>query len=360
MKIVKLHGSLDNLGGIVAFQRSLQELNTRSEHHYHHFQTGRVATSRLQSVSLFRLLGLTLSYFHFPFYLLYLRPDVIEINSSLVLGSFKRDYWYARIAAFVCPRARLVLFNHGWNDLVKRRIVQTNKIRLLRYFGFFDCIIVLAERFRRELDAVGVATQVEVITTAIDLAEFEGLINKQDLKTKRLLFLSRLEKDKGIGELLDSVPALVSRHPDLEIGIAGTGGYEAAARRHQANSVCGRNIRFYGYVRGDEKLELLASADLFIFPSYGEGCPVSVLEALAAGLPIVYTPVGALPDLLENGRHGVQVQPGSSREVGTAVLHLLDNPSLMSEMGEHNRVLSKKFDLRVIHAKLEEIYIDNG
>lgn len=360
MRIVKLHGSLRNFGGIVSFQRALQDLNARSNHVYFHFQTGRDYTSRLQSVVLFRYLVLALSYIYFPLYLLYLRPDVIEINSSLGPSSLERDYWYARIASLVVPQARLVLFNHGWNDAVKDRLLKKRRSWLIRYLSLFDCIIVLAHRFRREIDAMGVATPVEVITTAVDLKEFSNLPARRNTERKCILFLSRLEREKGIGELLDAVPALVARLPDLEICIAGSGGYEDKAHNHPAVLAYSENIRFCGYVRGEEKRGLLADADIFVFPSYyGEGCPVSILEALSAGLPLVYTPVGALPDLLESGVNGIQVKPSSSRDVEEAILKLLDNPGFISEIVANNIALSRKFDITVVHKKLERIYEGN-
>lgn len=356
MLIVKLHGSLGNLGGIVTFQKSLQGRNARSDNAYFHFQTGRVTTSRLRSGPLFRYLELALSYMYFPLYLLYLSPDVIEIHSSIGKNSLRRDYWYARIASFVVPGARLLLFNHGWNDAVTHSLLKKNRPWLVKYFGLFDCIIVLADRFRREIKAMGVSAPVEVITTAIDLTEFSDLPDESRPERKRLLFLSRLEKEKGVCELLDAVPALVARYPDLEICIAGSGSYEETARIHPAVLAHSANIRFFGYVRGHEKRELLVNSDVFIFPSYSEGCPISVIEALAAGLPLVYTPVGALPDLLKNGRNGIQVEPGSSKDIEKATLKLLDNPALMSGMAASNKELSKEFDLRVVHEKLERIY----
>lgn len=360
MKILKLHGSLSNLGGIVAFQRSLQGLNARSKNYYFHFRTGRDAKSRLQSFFLFRYFFLAFSYIYFPVYLLCLRPDVIEINSSLVPRSFLRDYWYARISSIVCPSARLVLFNHGWDEAVKLKLLKENKERLLRFFGFFDCIIVLAGSIFREVEALDVGAKVEVITTGIDLEEFEGISDRGSSEIRRILFLSRLEKEKGIGELLDAVPALIARYPHLEVCIAGTGSYEGAARAHPAVSSCSDNIRFCGYVRGHEKRALLASADLFIFPSYSEGCPVSVLEALAVGLPIIYTPVGALPDFLESGRNGLQMHSGKWKEIVETITDLMDNRELINAMSNNNRRLSKRFDLEVIHKKLEGIYEDHG
>lgn len=206
---------------------------------------------------------------------------------------------------------------------------------------------------------MGVRTPLEVITTAIDLSKFDNLPAGRKLASKRVLFLSRLEKEKGIAEFLDAVPALVARHPALEICIAGSGNYEDTARTHPAILAHRKNISFCGYVRGHEKRDLLAKSDIFVFPSYSEGCPIAVPEALAAGLPLVYTPVGALPDFLENGANGIQVELGSLTDIEKATLQLLDDPRLMIEMAANNKALSKMFDVEVLHKRLEQIYERN-
>lgn len=356
MKVLKLHGRLDNPGGIAAFQRSLQGLNHISHISYYHFKTGRDVSSRLFSVPFFRYLQQAFSYLYFPFYLLWLRPDIIEINSSMVPGAFARDYWYARISAVLFPRSALVLFNHGWNDDAKRKMLATSRSKVLRYFRLFDCIFVLARRFSVELKEMGVNVPIEVVTTGVDASVFSPLEHRSDSERQRIVFLSRLERGKGLKDLLEAVPELVRRHPAVEVCIAGSGSYEHEARTHPSALSFPENIRFCGYVRGDEKRELLENSDIFVFPSYTEGFPVSVLEALAAGLPLVYTPVGALPDFLVDGRNGVQVRPAVSSDIVSAVSMLLDNPKLMAEISRRNRELSKNFDLRVVHQNLEDIY----
>ena len=99
----------------------------------------------------------------------------------------------------------------------------------------------------------------------------------------------------------------------------------------------GNAVTFAGWVRGEEKLALLQEAALLALPSYAEGVPIAVLEAMAAGLPVVTTPVGGIPDLIADGRNGLLVQPGDVPALASAINRLLDDPALRGAMGDLNR-----------------------
>ncbi len=361
MKVLKLHGHKSNDGGIVNFQNSLAPLNAASNQQYIHFRTGKIHNSKLFSISVIRLLDLLFSYCLFPFFLIYKQPDVIEVNSSLVPAAFSRDFWYAKIASFIRPNAKLVLFNHGWNYEFEAQILLENKEKFSIFFNLFNTIIVLTQNIKKELETLGIERPVHVVTTGVDVASFIPY-QKQSFKNNHLkiLFLSRLEKTKGINELLDSIPAILAAYPKTELIIAGSGSYEKIVKEHPIVVKHPDNIKYVGYVRGNDKLQLFSKSDLYVFPSYGEGCPVSVLEAVAIGLPIIYTAVGALPDILSSGKNGLLIEKKSPNSIIEAVLALIEKPALRQTMTENNKKLSEKFDLCIIHKKLELIYTKNG
>lgn len=359
MKILKLYGHNKNNGGIVHFQNGLKVDDTDSSFKYYHFRTGSINNNKWHKYNLIRFTDQLLSWLFFPFYLPWLNPDVIEINSSLVPKAFKRDRVYAKIARLVKPNSRLVLFNHGWNYDFKNYLIKNKKKSLAKYFDTFDRIIVLANTFKQQIEELGVsADKIKVITTGINLNDFSNvktLFNK-DKSHFNILFLSRIEEAKGIKEFIESLPQVLKNHSNITYHIAGTGSYLETVKNHPIVLSNERYFKFHGYVRGEEKIRLLNSADVFVFPSYGEGCPVSVLEALAVGLPIIYTEVGALPDILENNKNGIKVKKHSSKEIADAIIILLNNETLRVEISKENRKYSTNFDLAIIHKKLETIY----
>ena len=119
-----------------------------------------------------------------------------------------------------------------------------------------------------------------------------------------VLFLGRIETAKGIAELLDAFAGLRPGAPDALLVCAGEGDIESAGRQARRLGL-GDSVRFPGWIDGEEKRAWLARAALFVLPSHAEGLPMSLLEAMAAGLPIVASAVGGVPDVVHDGVNGL-------------------------------------------------------
>ena len=120
-------------------------------------------------------------------------------------------------------------------------------------------------------------------------------------------------------------------------------------------------VDILGWVEGAEKERLLADATVYVLPSYVEGLPMGILEAMAAGLPVIATDVGGIPDAVENGIEGILVQPGDVSAITDAIRMLLSQPGLRARMGKAGRqkVLDSFIPERVL-PRLEQIYRDLG
>ena len=97
-------------------------------------------------------------------------------------------------------------------------------------------------------------------------------------------------------------------------------------------------------------------ADVFVFPSYKEGCPNAVLEALASGLPVIYTPVGALKELLANNVNGYMIESHSANQIFKAVEYILQNQKNLPIISKNNRKLSENFRTDIIFNQIEKVY----
>jgi glycosyltransferase involved in cell wall biosynthesis len=358
--ILKLYGDKNNTGGIVNFQNSIATHSKLSKNKYKHYRTGKKQKSKFLSIPIIRVIDQLLSYCYYPLYLLSVKPDVVEINSSLVPSAFKRDFIYAKITKFIRPKAHLVLFNHGWNYEFKNTMLKQNRNLLISYFTIFDSIIVLAKVFKIELkEELGInQDKIKIITTGINLSEYKNYTIHQKKKNRfNVLFLSRIEKTKGIEEFLKAIPIVLKKHPETHFDIAGTGSFLDEVKTNKIILKYKQSITLCGYVRDIKKLTLFKNSDIFAFPSYyGEGCPVSVLEAVAVGLPIIYTRVGALPDLLSDKENGICISKKNENDLALAILKLIEDSHLRREISNNNLVLSKLFDLKIIHDQLEKIY----
>ncbi len=159
-----------------------------------------------------------------------------------------------------------------------------------------------------------------------------------------LLFVGHVERTKGVFELLDAVASLAAAAPGMRLVIAGDGSARAEAERRAAELGIGDRVRFAGWITGREKLDAFAAADVFVLPSHFEGFPNVVVEAMAAGLPVVTTPVGSVSDVIESGKNGLLVPVGDAAALAGAISRLAGDPAERRRIGaEGNRTARARF-----------------
>lgn len=172
------------------------------------------------------------------------------------------------------------------------------------------------------------------------------------------LFLSRLDPKKNLEGLLAAWPEVVRTAPGARLVVAGDGeaGYVSALHRRVEALGLSRSVSFAGFVAGEEKARLLASADVFVLPSFHENFGVAVLEAMAAGLPAVVTPEVQLASFLREHRLGA-VSGREPRELASAILGLLEDRALREECRARGPALvAEHFSPETIGRRLLEMY----
>jgi glycosyltransferase involved in cell wall biosynthesis len=175
-----------------------------------------------------------------------------------------------------------------------------------------------------------------------------------------LLFLGRLERAKGVFDLVDAVAELRgTTHADVKLILAGDD--VDGAGRYAAESGVADAVMLTGWVGPEKKKALLESAAVFVLPSYAEGSPISLLEAMAAGLPAVATAVGGIPDVVADGVNGVLIEPGDVETLVRVLRRLLDDRMLRSRLGAAAReTVRLRFDADHVIGELEKIYASLG
>ena len=107
----------------------------------------------------------------------------------------------------------------------------------------------------------------------------------------------------------------------------------------------GDRIKEHGYVSGEEKKQIFAESDIMILPSYGEGMPVVIMEAMASGQALVVTPVGAVPEIVKNGVNAYYIQPGDVEGTMSVLKTVLDDKESLFEMFTENVKRGAEFNL---------------
>jgi glycosyltransferase involved in cell wall biosynthesis len=225
-----------------------------------------------------------------------------------------------------------------------------------------DAIILQAQWIKERFAGLVPEAKLKVIPNAVPA---EAFIERGE-RAKGLngngvtvLYLNHISVAKGFKVLLDAMREIVAERDDIRFLIAGD---RIDREKNIFHDEAGRAIVFedlsadFGKILKDpqtreriqfigevsdkkSKEELFRAADLFVLASYSEGFPLSVLEAMAAGLPLVVTPVGALKEILQDGVNALFVEPGKADDLREKILRLADEASRRKEMGERNQSL---------------------
>lgn len=175
---------------------------------------------------------------------------------------------------------------------------------------------------------------------------------------KLIVFLSRLDPKKGLDRLLPAISVLAMGRDNFAVVIAGSGDgeYEARVRDLVLTHGLQEKVIFTGFLQGQDKIDLLRDADVFVLPSYDENFGIAVIEAMAVETPVVISNnIGIHHEVTEYGA-GL-VTSCESGEIVHALSTLLDNESLRREMGENGRrLVGEKFTWEKVAAGLMELY----
>ena len=229
--------------------------------------------------------------------------------------------------------------------------------RIVRFFlDRAACIIVLSERWRTWVTGVTENRRIVCISNPVPAVEGQPFSHRESL----VLFLGRLSREKGVFDLLDAVSALRALVPGIRLVCAGDGDLESVARYAERLGIKDA-VSLPGWIGPAEKRSLMNRAAVCVLPSYAEGQPMSLLEAMAAGLPVVATEVGSIPDLVTDGVNGFLFTPGDKETLRLLLLRLLCDPQLGRRIAAAAReTVRLRFDADRVVAQLEGIYAGLG
>jgi len=292
------------------------------------------------------------------------KVDLVHVNPSFDYTSLPRDGFLLNCAKR--KRVPVLVFFHGWNTAVSRLVDRRFRRLFKSIYGKANAFIVLSTDFKNQLLEWGINMPVHVETTPVDDALVDGYVQGErrhpddEGRPPRILFLARIEKEKGILESIRAAEILMSSYPSLELIVAGVGSFLDNARRYAEESELGQRVRFLGYVQGEEKVRAFKNADIYLFPtSHGEGMPTSLLEAMAMGLPIVTRPVGGIRDFFRDGVHGLLAGSTDPGELASKLEDLLNSADLCMRISRANyEYARKRFLASVVAQRLEGIYRD--
>lgn len=288
-----------------------------------------------------------------------LRRYIGERKVQLIHSHKYKTNFYAAVARLGTDCA-LVATCHNWLvGEAKMRLYAAIDKRVLRAF---DCVVGVSERVAGELRRhVGAAKTIK-IDNGVDLARFDGSVSADEAKKALGVgpravvgFVGRLAAAKGVSQLLRAVRSLGDRGIELDVLIVGEGEMERELRNEADGLGLRDRVRFLG--RREDMPRVYAAMDVLVLPSFEEAFPMVVLEGMAAGVPVVSTRVGDVPYMLEGGRCGILVEPGSVTELGEAIRALAGDRTRARQIGSAaQRRAREHFSSRAMAGRYREIY----
>jgi glycosyltransferase involved in cell wall biosynthesis len=286
---------------------------------------------------------------------LFYKPSLVHVH----MGDFPSPYRKAILCLpFRLRRVPSILHFHGAGFMSQYEAKGAITKNILRsFFASFTAVLCLSESWKNILIKTFDVTRITVVPNAVPLPDKQA--RGRDLGgALRLLFLGLIGTRKGVFELLDAVEVLVAEGYNIEVAVGGNGDIEALRVRMKNERLKGR-VRYLGWVEGDEREQEFLGAHLFVLPSHAEGMPMSVLEAMSYGLPIVSTRVGGIPELVENNANGMLVEPGNSPQLVQAIRQLADDEALRQKMGKRSReIIEQRFSLAAHIEAIKKVYRD--
>lgn len=286
------------------------------------------------------------------------RIKIVHIHTAAE-ASFKRKMIVAKTARIF---GRKVMLHMHAADFVEYYETSNKKKWIEQSIKACDRLIVLSPQWRDFFMRIGIDEKKIVILNNIVTPPSEEVLEKREAKVKnaepklRVLFLGWLGKRKGIWDLLD---VIIEHHKELKGSFIlrfGGNEFEDEIRKIIADNHLEDVVKFEGWVNGVKKAECFEWANLFILPSYNEGLPISILEAMSYGMPIISTPVGGILEVVKNGKNGIIVEPGNKTQIWDAIKHYMEKSSAIVEEGRESLELVKLYTPQYVLGHLETIY----
>lgn len=275
--------------------------------------------------------------------------EIVHVNVASD-ASYVRKSFFIRIAHLA--RKKIVIHQHGgdFTTYYEKELSERGRKSVQHVLSMADAFLVLAPFWKTFFGTIIGEDRITVLPDAISVPEKK----EKQYGQQKLLFLGRLCRDKGIGELLDCIPELSEKYPDIKLYLGGI--WEDAVLKQEAEKYP-EQVKWLGWVTGEEKKKYLQECDIFVLPSYFEGQSVSLLEAMAASCCCVASETGGIPQMITGEENGIFIEPRSKKSLCTGLDRALSDVALCRRLGEaaYERVKAD-FSLEQNMKQLLQIY----
>lgn len=250
----------------------------------------------------------------------------------------------------------VILHIHGAEyKLFYDKLKIRNKERIKNLFRNVDKVIVLSDGWNTYFNNTFKISNLVTLNNCVNSLMFKECFC-EDKTNNDMIFLGRIGERKGAYDLLQALEEIKNDGLRAKCYFAGDGEVEKFKKIVKEKGL-EEYAEVVGWINGKEKMKLLKNVSISILPSYNEGLPMTILECMACGKALIVSNVGAIPEVVENEKNGIIVNPGNVYEIKKAIEILVKSNSMILDMGKNNvEKIYNFYDSNIIHRKLIDLY----
>lgn len=296
-------------------------------------------------------------YIHFIKLVLFNRPQLVHVHSSFG-PSFYRKIPFILISN--CAGIPVINHIHGADFDTFYDSASYKKKQLVKYiYGKCNALIALSPEWKERLSRIVDPERIAIIENYSVVHESEYIEKIRRDCNYKVLFLGELGKRKGCYDIPRIIKLVSEKVPEVKFVLCGAGSVldENAIKKAIRDLRIQKHAIFPGWVRAEEKEKVLRDADVFLLPSYNEGMPMSILDAMGYGLPVISTNAGGIPKIVHNGVNGLCCTPGDVDAMAKGIIELLtNNDKRVQASKESISIIKNGYSFEKHIEKLEMLY----
>lgn len=343
MKVCMVVPDADVKGGIASVVNGYREYNFEPSCEVRYVESYRDGSKWQKFIKAIK------GYFEFGKVISKDRPDIVHIHSSFG-PSFYRKMPFIYLASW--KKIPIVNHIHGADfDTFYKSASSLKKNRIKKVYNKCQILLALSEEWKKNLEMIVPADKVVILENYCRIPDLQ-----KNIKKKQTLFMGEIGKRKGCFDLPEIYRKAVAKGEKVPLIVAGDGALSEVKNLFEEKNLSDI-VSFPGWIRGDDKLKILRESAIFLFPTYHEGMPMAVLEAMAYGMAIISTNVGGIPKLIEDGVSGYLCEPGDVERLADRLAELFMDEEKRKSFGDAARQHAiKNYSMESHIAKLLVIY----
>lgn len=282
--------------------------------------------------------------------ILFKKIDIVHIHLAS-RGSFYRKRFIISLTKIFNKKVIVHLHGAEFNEFYHIESNSKQREKISKTLNKADIVIALSNKWKCDLEKI-TNSKIIILHNSVKCSDK----NLYNTNSKNIIFLGRLDKRKGALDIIEISKNIFNKFPNYKLLLCGDGDIDQIKNLIDRKNIS-ENIKVLGWISGVEKERIMKDAVINLLPSYNEGLPMSILEAMGHGIPTIASNVGGIPDVIEENINGFLVNPGDKKMLEERISEILLNENIRNSISEQSfKKIYEKFNIDNNILQLKNIY----